>query len=72
VIGTEQFVLDPLTPVGSQFGSKVREAIAGLSVHDAQRILRNFPEVERVEISIWPPWSGTLPTIPSNITISPQ
>ncbi len=72
VAGTEQFVLDPLTPDGARFGKKVRDAIAGLSVKDAQRILRNFPEVERVEIKLWPPWSGTLPSIPSNITISPQ
>ncbi|NOS67533.1 MAG: hypothetical protein HOO67_04185, partial [Candidatus Peribacteraceae bacterium] len=58
VVGTEQFVLDPLSPVGAKFGKKVREAIAGLSVHDAQRILRNFPEVDRVEIRLWPPWAG--------------
>lgn len=70
--GTEQFVLDPLTPVGAKFGTKVRDAIAGLSVTDAQRILRNFPEVERVGIRLWPPWSGRLPQIPSHITISPQ
>ncbi len=72
VVGTEQFVLDPLTPTGAKFGTKVREAIAGLSVKDAQRILRNFPEVERVDIRTWPPWSTYLPAIPSNITISPQ
>ena len=72
VTGTEQFVLEPLTPMGAKFGTKVREAIAGLSVTDAQRILRNFPEVERVDISLWPPWNSTLPSIASNITISPQ
>ena len=72
ITGTEQFVLDPLSPLGAGFGKKVREAIAGLSVHDAQRILRNFPEVDRVEISLWPPWAGMLPAIPSNIRISPQ
>lgn len=72
VAGTEQFVIEPLTPTGAKFGRKVREAIAGLPVADAQRILRNFPEVERVDIRLWPPWSGQLPEIPSNITISPQ
>lgn len=72
VVGTEQFVIDPLTPLGAKFGQKIRDTIAGLSVKDAQRILRNFPEVERVDIKLWPPWSGTLPEIPSNITISPQ
>ncbi len=72
VAGTEQFVIDPLTPTGAKFGRKVRDAIAGLPVNDAQRILRNFPEVERVEIRLWPPWSSALPEIPSNITIRPQ
>ena len=72
LVGTEQFVLDPLTPMGAKFGKKVREAIAGLSVRNAVRILRNFPEVERVDIRLWPPWSGLLPTIPSNITLTLQ
>lgn len=72
IVGTEQFVLDPLSPLGAKFGKKVREAIVGLSVHDAQRILRNFPEVERVEIHLWPTWAGVLPSISSNIRISPQ
>lgn len=72
ITGTEQFVLDPLMPMGARFGRKVRDAIAGLSVRDAQRILRNFPEVDRVDIRLWPPWAGTIPTIPSNINISPQ
>ncbi len=72
ITGTEQFVLDPLSPLGATFGKKVRGAIAGLSVHDAQRILRNFPEVDRVEIRLWPPWGRVLPSIPSNILILPQ
>ncbi len=72
IVGTEQFVLDPLTPTGARFGAKVRAAIAGLSIRDATRILRNFPEVERVDIRSWPPWSAILPTIPSNISITPQ
>ena len=72
ITGTEQFVLDPLSPLGVAFGKKMRDAVAGLPVQDAQRILRNFPEVDRVEISLWPPWGGVLPSIPSNIRISPQ
>lgn len=72
LVGTEKFVLDPLSPTGAKFGKKVRESIAGLSVKDAQRILRNFPEVDRVEIRLWPPWGTQLPAIPSNITITPQ
>lgn len=72
VVGTEHFELDPLTPMGARFGKKVREAIAGLSVKDAQRILKNFPEVDRVDIGVWPPWSGTVPPLLSSIRIVPQ
>ncbi len=72
VVGTENFELDPLTPTGARFGKKVRDAIAGLSVSDAQRIIRNFPEVDRVDIRMWPPWNTVIPPIPSSISIVPQ
>lgn len=70
--GTEEFVLDPLTPTGAAFGTKVRQAVAGQPFATAARILKNMPEVERVQISLWPPWSRTLPSIPSHIFIRPQ
>lgn len=72
IVGTEQFVLDAMSPLGAKFGKKVREAVSGLPVHDAMRILRNFPEVDRVEIKLWPPWGRVLPSIPSNISINTQ
>lgn len=69
--GTEQFVLDPLSPTGAQFAKKVREKVAGLPVDEALRIIRNLPEVDQVDISIWPPWSQNLPPIPAHIYIEP-
>lgn len=69
---TEEYILDPLSPTGAVFGKKVRELIAGASREEALRILRNLPEVERVEISQWPPWSDTLPGIASHISIIPD
>jgi hypothetical protein len=72
ILGTEQYQLDPLSPEGARFGKKLRESIVGLSTHDAVRIMRNFPEVDKVEIKLWPPWNGYLPAIPSNISITPQ
>ncbi|TSC57682.1 MAG: Uncharacterized protein Greene041619_1017 [Candidatus Peregrinibacteria bacterium Greene0416_19] len=69
---TEQFVLDPLTPTGARFGQKVRSLIADTPTQDALRIVRNLPEVDRVEISVWPPWSRRIPAIPSHISIVPQ
>jgi hypothetical protein len=69
--GTEQFVLDPLSPTGAQFAKKVREKVAGLPVADALRIVKNLPEVDQVDISIWPPWSPKLPPIPAHIYVEP-
>jgi hypothetical protein len=68
----QQFVLDPLTPFGAIFGKKVREAVVGLSKQDALRIIKNFPEVEDVQISIWPPWSSQLPPVVSHINVIEQ
>lgn len=70
--GSEQYILDPLSPTGALFGRKVRESVVGLSKKDALRIVKNLPEVESVDISLWPPFNQTLPSIPSHITIAPQ
>jgi hypothetical protein len=72
IVGTEEYVLDPLTPAGARFGKKVRDAVSGLSRQDALRIVRNFPEVEKAEVSLWPPWGGRLPSIPANIAVRSQ
>lgn len=69
---TEQFILDPLSPTGAKLGKKVREAIAGKSIDEAKRIVKNLPEVEKVEIALWPPWGTSVPKILSHITIVPQ
>ncbi|MBI3331828.1 hypothetical protein HYZ99_02600 [Candidatus Peregrinibacteria bacterium] len=69
---TEQFILDPLSPTGAKFGKKVREAIAGKTVEEGKRIVKNFPEAEKVDINLWPPWGRSVPHILSHITIAPQ
>lgn len=66
---TEEYILDPLSPTGALFGKKVRESIVGLPYDEAVRIVRNMPEVERVEIKQWPPWSRGIPHIASHISI---
>lgn len=70
--GKERYVLDPFSPLGIQFGKKVRESVAGLSMDDALRIMRNMPELQKVEISLWPPWNTRISTIPSHIVITEQ
>ncbi|PIR48790.1 hypothetical protein COU80_03810 [Candidatus Peregrinibacteria bacterium CG10_big_fil_rev_8_21_14_0_10_55_24] len=68
--GKDQYVLDPLTPSGARFAMQVRKLVAGATPEEAQRIVKNLQEVESVEVSLWPPWSRALPTIPSHITIT--
>lgn len=70
--GTEQFVLDPLSPTGARLNKKIRESVAGATREEAFRIVKNLPEVERVQIFVWPPWSRRLPKILSHISITPQ
>jgi len=69
LIASERYVLDPLTPEGAQFGHRMRDAIAGLPYDEALRVIKNMPEVERAELSLWPPWSRALTSIPGNITV---
>lgn len=68
--GTEQAILDPLTPSGARFAKSVREMVIGKSATDARRIVKNFPEVGLVDVSLWPPWNQMLPTIPYHISIT--
>lgn len=67
--GTERYDLDPLSPTGAMFAKNVRERIAGLHYQDALRIVKNLPQVDEVRISLWPPFSSRLPSIPSHIGI---
>lgn len=68
--GTQQAILDPFTSHGAKFAKKVRDLTLGKSKEEAERIIRNLPEVEKVEVSIWPPWSSVLPNIPSHIVVA--
>ncbi len=70
--GTQEYILDPLSANGALFGKRLRERVAGKVKDEALRIIRNMPEVDRVEIHLWPPWGNTLPSLPANISISPQ
>lgn len=67
--GKERYTLDPFSPTGIAFGHNVRANIAGLSFYEALQILRNMPEVQKAEISLWPPWQKRVTTIPSHISI---
>lgn len=72
LIYTQRYVINPITPNGAKFGKYIRDNVAGKTVSEANRIIRNLPEVDRVEIRIWPPWAFQLPTIGSSINITEQ
>ena len=67
--GTQYAILDPLSPSGARFAKEVRESVLGLPRDDASRIVKNMQVVEKAEVSLWPPWSNRIPTIPSHISI---
>lgn len=69
---TQEFILDPLSPDGALFDKRVRDQVTGMNRDEAERVIKNMPEVERVDITQWPPWSHTLPDIPSHISIIPE
>jgi hypothetical protein len=69
--GTVQHILDPLSPTGVVFAKKVRENVTGLHKDDAERIVRNYPEVKKAEVSVWPFWNRFLPSILTSIVIEP-
>lgn len=66
---TQRYVINPITPNGAKFGKYIRDNVAGKTVSETNRIIKNLPEVDKVEISIWPPWAFQLPTIGSSIAI---
>ncbi len=67
--GIEEYEIDPKLEGGSNLSKKIKEHIAGLSIEEAKDYVQNLPEVNKVEIKIWPLWSPTIPTLTENIKI---
>ncbi len=67
--GIEEYEIDPQYEGGNALVKKIKEHIAGRSVEEASQYIQNLPEVNKVEIKVWPRWSPTIPTLPENIRI---
>lgn len=67
--GTEEYNLNPLTPDGALFAKRVREGVVGRTLEEAERVVQNMPEVASASVSLWPPWQGSLPSIPAHISL---
>ena len=70
--GKQRSILSPFTVEGRIFQQRLRDMVQGKSVEEARRVIQNFPEVERVKISIWPPWQKLMPQIPNHIEVLPE
>lgn len=67
--GIEEYEIDPELEGGSKLAEKIKEHVAGKSVEEAEAYIQNLPEVNSVEISLWPVWSPRIPTLSENIKI---
>lgn len=67
--GIEEYEIDPELEGGSKLAKRIREHIAGENIEDAEQFIQNLPEVNKVEIKIWPVWSPTIPKLTDNIKI---
>jgi hypothetical protein len=67
--GIEEYEIDPELEGGSKLAKKIKEHVAGKTKEEAEAYIQNLPEVNSVEINIWPVWSPTIPSLPDNIKI---
>lgn len=67
--GIEEYEIDPELEGGAELGEKIKEHVAGKSIEEAKNYIENLPEVNKVEISVWPFWAPNIPTLPENIKI---
>lgn len=67
--GVEEYEIDTDLEGGAELSKKIKEHIAGKTIEEAAAYIQNLPEVNSVEISVWPVWSPTIPSLPDNIKI---
>ena len=67
--GIQEFVIDSSLQAGLRFSNKVKERIVGLTIEEAESYVGNLPEVDEVEIKLWPIWLSRVPRIADNIEV---
>jgi hypothetical protein len=67
--GIQEYVIDSSLQAGLRFSNKVKERIVGLTVEEAESYVGNLPEVDEVEIKLWPIWVSKIPRIADNIEV---
>ncbi|MBU0706491.1 hypothetical protein KJ657_00350 [Patescibacteria group bacterium] len=67
--GIQEYVIDSSLQAGLRFSNKLKERIVGLTVEEAENYVGNLPEVDAVEIKLWPIWLSRIPRIADNIEV---
>lgn len=67
--GIEAYAIDPETEGGAKLVKKIKEHIAGKPIKEAEDYVQNLSEINKVNISAWPVWAPTIPTVLENITV---
>jgi hypothetical protein len=68
--GIEEYIVDSSLDVGLRFSDKIKDKILGLKIAEAENYINNLPEVDAVEIKLWPIWISAIPRIPENIEVA--
>jgi hypothetical protein len=67
--GLEEYDLDENSESGQRIIQKIKSNILGKNIDEANNFIQNLPEINKVDISSWPKWSISIPTLPENIKI---
>ncbi|MFA5792346.1 MAG: hypothetical protein WC897_00560 [Candidatus Gracilibacteria bacterium] len=67
--GVEEYEINPQSVGGAELAEKIKEHIAGKTVIEATNYIENLPDVNKVQIKLWPIWSPSIPSLPDNIRI---
>ena len=67
--GIQEYVIDDSLQAGVRFTTRMKEKVLGLSIEKAEAYVANLPEVEDVEIKLWPFWLSRIPRIADNIEV---
>lgn len=69
VDGLQEYVIDSSLEAGLRFSNQVKEEVVNLPLEEAQAYVNNLPEVEEVEIKMWPVWLKKMPRLEEKIEV---
>lgn len=67
--GIEQFDIRSDQDAGIRLMKKIRDHALGKKIEDAHNFIQNLPEINSVQIKVWPFWAPTIPTVSENVKI---